>query len=643
MPPRCPAFDSVCFGRKGFAAADLSRWAPVVPCVLCLLATFFLLAVVPVRSQQTHSEPASPLGGLRVHYDAAQTAQASGQFPLAAVEYRLFLADALHRLANGNAGAKNFSRFMALFAEALDFSPNDVPLRLDYAEASLSAENAPRARVLAQLAVDTEPRNARAHLVLGRALLALQEKELAKLQFESAVALEPNFANGYVLATTELALKDDKGAAKIFREMLLGFGDTAELHRQFGQAYATSDYPELAIVEFKKAIAKDGTLSHAHYSLGAAYMQTMGEVNYPEAVQEFQRELHYHPDDFLSHLELGYIELSQHQLPEAAAQLTRAATLDPQNPDTFLYLGQLYVETQKTAEAETALRKAIALTRDVSKNHYQIQRAHYLLGRLLLQAGRLEEAKKEMHTAQTLQSLSAQENQGKVPSRLGVETADTPSEEQEKVAPVDPQMLQNLAAFEEEIRPAVADSYNNLGVIAAGTGDFSAAVAAFQKAAEWNPDLEGLDLNWGRAAFSANRYDVAVAPLDRYLHSHPDDQWTREALGMSYFMLKNCSTSLQVFQPMKSKVDTSPQLAYAYAVCLTKTGAYAAGVAALQQLEKANPGIAVIHSALGEAYAEHLAYPEAADEFRKALAVDPANEEAKIGLALSLKASGHPN
>jgi tetratricopeptide (TPR) repeat protein len=626
----CSAFDALLSGLQ--RSADGLR---VLSCRVALLAGVVLVAVVSVRGEQTAAAESSSPGALRAHYDAAQNAQAAGQLLSAAAEYRLFLAAALHRLGNGYGGLRNFPRATSLFAEALDFSPNDAALRLDYAEAALSARDPAAARALAQWAVAADARNVRAHLVLGRALLALEQDELAKSQLEAAVALDPSFANGYLLATTELALHDDQGAGKIFQEMLQGFGDTAEIHLQFGHAYATSDYPELAILEFKKAIAKEDTLAHAHYSLGAAYMQNMGEMSYPDAAQEFQKELRKHPDDFLSHLELGYIELSQHRLPEAEAELTLAEKLAPEYPDTLLYLAQVYLESDRLREAEASLRKVIATPRDDSRKQSQLQRAHYLLGRLLLQSGRGEEAKKEMQTAQALQNLSAQER-GKTPGRLDLEHAQA-AEQPTKVAPAAPRALQDLAAFEKEIRPAVADSYNNLGVIAAGRGDFDGALAAFQKAAEWNPALEGLDLNWGRAAFSASRYDLALAPLGRHLQSRPDDEWAREALGMSYFMLKNFSASLATLRPTKSEFEARPQLAYAYAVCLTKTGEYAEGLAALQQLEKANPDVAVVHSALGEAYAEHSAYPQAAAEFRKALAIDPASEDAKTGLALSLK------
>ena len=66
----------------------------------------------------------------------------------------------------------------------------------------------------------------------------------------------------------------------------------------------------------------------------------------------------------------------------------------------------------------------------------------------------------------------------------------------------DPLALRKVEAMREQVRLPVADSYNNLGAIAATNNDYSRAVTYFERAAVWNPSLEGLDYNWGRAAFA---------------------------------------------------------------------------------------------------------------------------------------------
>jgi tetratricopeptide (TPR) repeat protein len=605
--------------------------------ILWLGAFVIWIVTIPALQGQTANSPSSAGKSLQEHYDAAQNFQAAGDLPQAALEYKIFLGEALRQLAHDHASARDSQRAIALFEEALDLVPSDFEVRLDYAEASLVGKDYAKAKMLAQETLEAEPRNARAHLILGRALMHLNENDHAKEQFEAAVAIDANFENGYALATAYLALKDGKSAGKIFDEMLAGFGDTAEIHMDFGRAYADASLPEQAIQEFKNAIAKNDTLPTAHYSLGAAYLQSMGEINDPEAAAQFRRELEISPNDFLSHFELGSIALTEHKLQEAESELTRAESLNPQSPDPPLSLGEVYRQLNRPADAEAELRKSISLTPDVSRNHYQVQRAYYMLGRLLLAAGRQEEGKKAIELSNKYLQENVRENQGK-PSGMagsqGVQAVALNRSEQPETA--DAEALKQLAAFEQKIGPAIADGYNNLGAIAAGSNDFAAALHDFQSASEWNPLLEGLDYNWGRAAFSAERYDQAVGPLGRYLQAHSDDTWARSALGLSLYHLKNYGGALETIKLMEGLVDADPNLAFAYSICLLKTGDYARGVERLKGLETENPNVPAIHEALGDAFVRHGDFAEAVTELRAAIKLDPSRMDTKYDLALAL-------
>jgi tetratricopeptide (TPR) repeat protein len=635
------------FSRDTPAETSRRQSHSVGACALRFAVVVFLAIVFPLSHSsmlaafaQSKSEHAAPKSLLE-HYEIAQDAQTAGNLERANLEYELFLADALHHLAKGRANAKDFAQAFVWFEEALRLAPHDATLCLDYAGASVASGDVPKAKELAHMAVDGAPRDAKAHFLLGEILLRLKENQDAKTQLEAAVALDPTFENGYALATVELALNDNQGADKIFREMLTGFGDTAAIRLQIGRAYALSGFPDKAIPQFQKALAKDNHLRGAHYSLGAAYMQSAGEANSPAAALEFQKELRINPDDFLSHLELGHIAQNQNDIAEAEKQLTRAAALNPKYPDSYLYLGQLYSEMERWTEADAALRKAILLTSDDSDNHYQIQSAHYLLGRILLQSGREEEAKNEMRIAQTFERLRSLENQGKPVDRSHLEMsagAGKNSQASRKQSPAksDPQALEAALSVEKEMAPVIADSYNNMGAIAAENTDFPSALNWFEKASVWNPALEGLDFNWGKAAFTAKRYDQAILSLSRHLTSHPDDKWAREALGSSYYALNNCREALRAWQEVEEQLISTPQLAYAYAVCMVKAGDYAKGVQLLQSLEKTAAQVAAIHIALGDAYASHRSFAEASAEFREALHLIPTDTDVKFRLALSL-------
>jgi tetratricopeptide (TPR) repeat protein len=376
---------------------------------------------------------------------------------------------------------------------------------------------------------------------------------------------------------------------------------------------------------------ENGKLPGAHYCLGAAYLLGIGPQAYDQAAAEFQEELKISPHDYNSHFELGVIYLSQHKLPEAEHELTSAVALEPLNPDPFLSLGQLYDQTDRPSEAEAAYRKSILLTTEVSRNHFQIERAHYLLARALLQSGRQDEAKKEMSISNQLLKQSVLEKQGQsYPIQPSEVPALSASKSSEPTPSPDPEAMKEVESFEKRMVPPIADSYNNLGAIAAGGNDFAAALGYFQKAAAWDPSLEGLDYNWGRAAFSDRQYDQAIAPLSRYLQNHPEDTGARSTLALCFFLLQKYQDALKTFQSIEAaQIDAIPVLAYAYAVSLTKAGDYNAGIKNLKSLESAHPDEASIHKALGEAFGAHGDYAQATEELRAAISENPTDKDAE--------------
>jgi Flp pilus assembly protein TadD len=312
-----------------------NRYLPDLPFTVIFLTVVF---VIPSYAYQAHRISGSDL---KQDYDAAQKARSQGDMASAASYSKLFIVHALNLLAQNYAAVADYSEATPLFDEGLFLDPSDVEMRLDYVEEAIAAGGLEKATQLAQEAVASAPRNASAHLALGRVLLLKKDNLQAQKQMEVAVALDPNYADGLALARADLTLKEETQAATIFHEMLKGFGDSAQLHMDIGLQYAETDYSEQAEQEFKKAIAENDRLPGAHYSLGAAYLQNMGEMNFPEAAAEFRKELEISPNDILSHSQLGYIAMKQHNFPEAETELLRASTLAPQDPDIDLMLGQL--------------------------------------------------------------------------------------------------------------------------------------------------------------------------------------------------------------------------------------------------------------------------------------------------------------
>jgi tetratricopeptide (TPR) repeat protein len=613
--------------NKGFAGAAVA--------VVCLMPVSILCAHL---CAQMVEKPGQQKSTMQEHYDAAETLQSQGDLAQADFQYKLFLGEVLQHVANGRAQNGAYARAVPLFGEAIRLTPNKTDLRMDYAQAALTARDVPKAQAVAQELVDAIPKGskdaqaAKLHWLLGEALLGMDDNSGAKEQFEMAVAIDSTFENGYALAEAYLALLDKDHAAKIFAEMLKGFGDTAEIHMRFGLAYGNADFPEQAIPEFQKVLLKDPKMADAHYSLGASYLRRSGDTAFTQAEAEFRKELALHPGDALSYSELGYIAMSERKLPEAEHDLTRAAALDPQSEDTYLMLGDLYGQLNKPVEQEAALRKAIEDTTDPSRNHYQVRGAHYQLGLLLLRRGDTVEGKQEMQIAEDLllenRKLDVANLKGTPIVRYSsLKTAG---------ASANPAAMAELEQFEKQVGPAVADSFNNIGAIAAQNLDYARASEYFGAAAQWNPEMEGLDYNWGRAAFGAKEYRQAVICLSRYMQAHPEDGRPRVPLGMSQFELAEYKDAVRTLAPLGAQMDSVPLLDYAYAESQVETGDVVDGIARLQRLEQAQPGMAIVPLALGKAYAGQGQYEKAEPELRAAVRLRPADDSAKYQLALTL-------
>lgn len=618
-----------------------------------ILALFLLAAGTAFAVAQGRvALPGTQESSLKEHYDAAQHFQQLGDMGRAAHEYREFIAQAVGEFAAATAHSGNYAAAAPLFSEALALTPNSSPLLLDAAEAALNHGAFPQAQSLAQRVLTNNESGADpvdsktaalAHQLLGRALMKMYQDKAARKELETAVTLDPNFQNGYALAIVCLDMDDGKCASRIFSEMQASFGDSAPLHLQIGIAYGESDFPYRAVAEFKKAIAEDPRLPEAHYALAAAYLSTQAAANLPKAEAELKKELQISPRDFLTYAALGHVEVIEHQYPEAENDLKRAIALNPDNPDAYLYLGELYYATNDTDKAEAALRQAIRHTDDISRNHFQVQRAHYLLGRLLARSGHEAEAHAEMQIVQQLMQESLTRDKDRLsgrapaPGTMGAPDPGTIAMAAMKdhwggtAAAKD---ARGLDAFRNQIAPPVADSYNNLGAITASHKDYAAALNYFQLASQWNPHLPGLDYNRGRAAFMASRFQDAVPPLTRYLQQHPHDSGIRPALGISLYMTGNYAAAVRTLQPVLSTFDTIPQVQFVYADSLVKTGQQTAGVARLLALEKQHPQIPDVHRALGEAYAWGAVpdLPKAAEELSAAVRLNPMDAQAHYDL-----------
>jgi tetratricopeptide (TPR) repeat protein len=494
-----------------------------------LPAVLLVPALLSSHAQQAQSSsPSNPdqsdnsAGSMRRHYELAYHLQEQGNLAQADQEHIAFLLDALESVATGYANTGDFARAEPVYEEALALSPNRFSLLYSYARAAMDANDPQRASALLSPLVApgapplTRAQKSHAQKILAEALFAKGHLDASLAAFQALADADPSYENIYALGVAILGIKDNVRAKPVFDKLLHTFGDTPYVRMDIGRAYGQYGYPEDAVRQFQRVLALDPHYPEAHYSLGAAYFGDFG-ANADLAEKEFRAELARNPNDQFCYPQLARIALARNNDQEAEIDLRRATELDPYNPSNFLFLGTLYYRLGRMQEAEPAFRRAIALTVNPDRNNWEIHRAHYFLGRILVARGDKAEAETELALAQSLFDRQQQELRDR---SAGIGVAPRPLTRTRIPSPED------VAAFQEflhNVSPLIAAGYNNLGVHAAMASQFDTAAKRFGLAQHWNPSLEGVDRNWARAAFAAHDCAQAIPPLERALQQTPAD------------------------------------------------------------------------------------------------------------------------
>ena len=97
-------------------------------------------------------------------------------------------------------------------------------------------------------------------------------------------------------------------------------------------------------------------------------------------------------------------------------------------------------------------------------------------------------------------------------------------------------------------------------------------------------------------------------------------------------MIDNYQGCIQTLQPVIGKSDLVPQVEYAYAQSLVKTGQLGPGTERLAALTKSHPEIPDIHRALGEVLDRQGQKQRALEELRTALQLNPQDADSHYDL-----------
>jgi tetratricopeptide (TPR) repeat protein len=238
------------------------------------------------------------------------------------------------------------------------------------------------------------PEQREAEQVLGLALylagkLPESIPHLEKTRAWAADNIELLNVLGNAYVQTRQPAKAREAFARLFRVA----PDSAAAHLLAAQMMVRLEFEEMARAELEAAIARDPRLPQARYLLAQS---AIFRARFDEAIALLERELEVNPGNAMALYRLGEALSRQNRWDDAVAALQKSIWLQPYFSGPYIVLGRAYMKKGQPATAEGMLRRAL----QYDPNN---KSAHYLLGQLLQQAGREDEARRELEIAERLQ------------------------------------------------------------------------------------------------------------------------------------------------------------------------------------------------------------------------------------------------
>ncbi|MCH9643760.1 MAG: tetratricopeptide repeat protein [Gammaproteobacteria bacterium] len=263
------------------------------------------------------------------------------QFTNVAIELQPRNATFHNTLGNIYAAQQNQEQSISAYEKAIELNPryaiayNNLANRLYHQGKHDAAEKAYQKA----LEIDSQYIDAHYNLAL---LYANQNKHAEAIKhFRTILKLQPqHYPSLYNLGQLSLISQDYKNAIECFDQCSKQNPEDVELHHQLGLALYQDKQYEGAIHYLKKTLMLEPKHKEANHHLGNALLKS-GDTE--TALNYFFKQLEIDPF-FESYYNIGVLLTYQERQRDAAQYLQQALAIKPDDLDTHLNLGNLYLK-----------------------------------------------------------------------------------------------------------------------------------------------------------------------------------------------------------------------------------------------------------------------------------------------------------
>jgi tetratricopeptide (TPR) repeat protein len=399
-------------------------------------------------------------------------------------------------LAYAYSQTHDFDNAVSMYEKALAQDPENQELRRAYAEALMGGGKTSEARAELQRILKADPENGATYLRLAQLDRQEGRFDQARQELERAKTLLPDNPE---VAYQQALLEDMVGNQDKAIQLLQGLVKQAErpedqytaaeannravFLERLGMIYRSQEKFDQAIEAFRQVAG----LGKGQAARGEQLIVDTLRQNrqLPKALEEAEAAVQKFPDERPLRILRAYLLGEIGRVEEATQQLQAFLNHTPADREIYLSIAQVYSQAKRYADAEAAIRQALALTPKPGDQEYAL----FMLGTIF-------------------------ERQKKY---------DLAEEQFEKVLAVN---------------PLNASAANYLGYMLADRGiRLEESLKYIQKALQLEPNNGAYLDSLGWAYFKMSRYDLAEPPLAKAARLITNDPTIHEHLGHLYLQM----------------------------------------------------------------------------------------------------------
>ena len=580
-----------------------------------------LLLTASLAAQQAAPTPSAS--------QSAQPAeQASHKVDKAAAYYHFTMAHMYEEEMAVYGRSDLVSKAIQEYRLAIDADPTSEFLTSALAEVYARTGRIKDAVSEAQEILKRDPKNLEAHKLLGhiylRSLGDMQGNngsdsvlKLAIEQYQEIIKLDPSSTDDHVMlgrlyhadSQMQKALEEEKTAVKLSPDSEDAITTLASLYNEMGDTAKAA--------ETLDSVPEPSRSAKLYSALGETYGQ---KKDYKKAIDAYQHAIALDRDNLDAIRGLADSLDKDGQTEKALQQYKIISDANPEDPRTYIQLGEIYRRLGKFDLALQNLKKAQSMVQDSEQVSYDLALVYEAEGRYDDAISTLQDLLKRTEKADGKYSQDDRENRSIFLERLGSSYA----ENNNFPAAIDTfqKMLPLGDEYAERGYGLIIDTYRD-------NKDWQKALEEAKLAMQKLPNSRRIKMVYAGQLADAGRPDEGIQQIKSLLKGTADDREVYVNLATVYNRLKRwqeADATLEKADQLSSKQEDKEQVAFLRAAALERQKKFDQAEEMFRKILVTNPNNPAVLNYLGYMFADHgQKLDEALGMIKKAVDLDPAN------------------